>query len=816
MKLFLTGFFILFQSLYAFPIDLTKDWNYSFERYIPGKELDWKFLEILPVTENPPGTSNSQGLIYISYRRIVSISDEDKLQLKRDLPSLHIPFIASYYEIYWNGLLVKSCGRIENNLLEEVCIRRHLLIPLELESLKSGENTLHIVTAAEEGMDLGISPSTNDEIFSMDTYTNHLWIVSERVTLMLAFLYFFMAFYHALFFIKRPVESYNLYYSLFSLFLAVYIYSRSNAVFEVLGEGIFLKRLEYIVVYFIPAFFLFFIERFFIAKISVFSVLYFVFVTIDALLTAVSPMGYLNQLLRVWQISILYVLIHCIVVSGIAIYRKNPDIKRLMIGIITLIIAASWDVLGALNLFGLQNLGLMRYGFFIFVSGIAFILANRFLRVHKEVEILNQELEKKVEERTEKLKESLDEIQKLKIQQDGDYFLTSLLINPLSRNAIKDSISNFDVQFFCKQKKEFEFRGKKMEIGGDINIVDRVTLRGREYIVFVNGDAMGKSMQGAGGALVLGVIFHSIVTRSNKRKEGFRKGPEIWLRDCHQELQNVFETFDGSMLISVVMGMIDTLNGFMFFINAEHPWVVLYRDGKAEFLENSMELRKIGTMGIEYGLRVKTMQLEAGDVVYIGSDGRDDVVLSYGPDRERLMNEDETLFLKCIEEGKGEIHSTIQSILSKGDLSDDLSLIRIEYSPNLEELEKLREEKRKRFEYLYDLARTALKNRDYAAASVNFSLIADEYPDNLESYYFASYAFKKKKDFLESLNFAERLYLRNPEHLKNLLNLADLYRITANYDKSSIILQKVEEMSPGNTFAKKIRFHLDSTLKEIV
>ncbi|MBK9502703.1 MAG: HAMP domain-containing protein [Leptospiraceae bacterium] len=48
-------------------------------------------------------------------------------------------------------------------------------------------------------------------------------------------------------------------------------------------------------------------------------------------------------------------------------------------------------------------------------------------------------LEEKVEERTRDLLLSKNEIEKLKVQQDGDYFLTTLIIEPLASNVNGDS-----------------------------------------------------------------------------------------------------------------------------------------------------------------------------------------------------------------------------------------------------------------------------------------------------------------------------------------------------------------------------------------
>ncbi|MCB1317834.1 MAG: SpoIIE family protein phosphatase, partial [Leptospiraceae bacterium] len=164
------------------------------------------------------------------------------------------------------------------------------------------------------------------------------------------------------------------------------------------------------------------------------------------------------------------------------------------------------------------------------------------------------------------LSEKMAEIQALKIQQDGDYFLTSLLTKPLIVN--RNESETVQSEFIVRQKKRFEFRNRKSELGGDICVVNNIQLQGRRYTAFVNGDAMGKSMQGAGGALVLGVVYNAFVTRTMFSGHQQNKAPEVWLRDCYYELQNVFISFDGSMFISVVMGLLDEISGVMYYINA--------------------------------------------------------------------------------------------------------------------------------------------------------------------------------------------------------------------------------------------------------
>jgi hypothetical protein len=813
MKRKLTVFFLLFVAampLRALPIELVKDWEYTYSRNLFSDRTQWSKLDSLPYREDQRPLDFTDGVAFLGLRKNILITDEDLQSLGSDRLSLHIPYIASYYEVYWNGKQIHTCGRIVGQKIERACIWRHLVLPLDSREVKIGENQLTVLTAAEKGWNIGITPTGNREIINLDRYAAHLNILSERITLMLGFLYFFMGLYHGLFYIKRRKESYNLYYALFSLFLAVYIYTRTNAVFELDLEGILLKRIEFSVLFVIPAFLIFFLEKFFLNRLSIPSKIYFALVCTLAFGTSFLPANYLVTFLRTWQYTMFYVVGHIITVCAIAMKRKIPDVKRLLLGVAALLIAGSWDVLGAMGVAGIQNLGLTRYGFFLFVSGIAFILANKFLRVQKQVEELNEQLEKKVEERTEDLRVSLEEIKKLKIQQDGDYFLTSLLINPLSRSSIESHFDYYTIQHYSRQKKEFEFRGRKMEIGGDINIVDHLRLQGKDYIVFVNADAMGKSIQGAGGALVLGVIFHAMLERTKQRKDYSSKPPESWIKECYLELQTVFETFDGSMLASLVMGLLQVKSGFLFFINSEHPRTVLYRNGKASFLEYDVELRKIGTKGLISELKVQTFQMEPKDIFFAGSDGRDDLLLGYNEKGDRIINEDESLFLRCIEEARGDLESTVENILKIGDLTDDISLIRIEFNPDSEAFHAQRTSEEKRKKQLLSDGMASLKEKDYAAASRSFSYIADNYPDHTESYYLASYCLKKLRNFTEAVNYGERLFLRVPDHLNNLLNLADTHYYLQNYSRVNMLLKKAESIQPDHPAARKIREKLDA------
>lgn len=88
------------------------------------------------------------------------------------------------------------------------------------------------------------------------------------------------------------------------------------------------------------------------------------------------------------------------------------------------------------------------------------------------------------------------QIQDLKTKQDGDYFLTTLLFNPLVGKEVESGFVKID--YTIRQHKKFSFREKEYELGGDYVSVYNLILQGKKYKAFVNGDAMGKSIQGAG------------------------------------------------------------------------------------------------------------------------------------------------------------------------------------------------------------------------------------------------------------------------------------------------------------------------------
>ncbi|HNI94701.1 MAG TPA: 7TM diverse intracellular signaling domain-containing protein, partial [Leptospiraceae bacterium] len=650
---------------------------------------------------------------------------------------------------------------------------------------------------------------------------------SEIIAFIFLSVYMSAGIYHLLLFRKRSQDRYNLYFGLFCIVVSLYWFTSNTVTRDIFfHDRVFLHRkMEHIFLFFTSPLLLAFISHFLENRqIKLFRI-FLAFSVLIVFLTAVSPLIVMRICMAVWQIL-------SIIMAGYGIYmiirqirNRNEDAKYIIIGMILLAFGLVTDILSSRSIIHFPKIS--NYAFFVFVSGIVLLLADKFMKVTNGFEELTVQLEKKVEQRTQELSNTLSIVQKLKEQQDGDYYLTSLLLEPLSGNFIKGGSGNIQIEILVHQKKNFLFRKKSKEIGGDICISDSFSLSGESFIVFANGDAMGKSIQGAGGALVFGSVFRAVIERTKSMSGGPGFSPEIWLKNCFQEIQKVFVSFNGSMLISAIIGLVEERSGLVYYINAEHPYFILYRDGKSEFIEDRILTRKIGIEGLEGSLQVKLFQMGKGDALICGSDGKDDILLGV-ESGVRVINENERLILQTLNEAEGDLHKIESRLNEKGELTDDLSLLKItffgipvqyenpkyhvsNYNDSLESAESAL------FFYLEYIAENgenpnALKEisdiyihqKDYAKASFYLDRLIQTAPENTSALYLNSFLKKKAGKLSEAAELGERHRIRNPFNVLNLVNLADIYRLTGNYERSKKMTERALLIEPENEKAKRL------------
>lgn len=607
--------------------------------------------------------------------------------------------------------------------------------------------------------------------------------------------------YFLFLFVNRRRDRENLFFALFALALVLYQFLRTQIKYDLFDSFFILKRIEYIALMtLVPLFYLFFRSYFTVLESRARLILN----TGGAIAIGVSAaciIAYLVSPDPLFWSSVnktFYLLgaaplamLQIVALLGYHAFQKNRDAIIMMTGLIVLMAAMVVDSLSTFGYINVARIG--TYAFFIFVVNLALILANRFVRLHTEVEDLNQNLERKVEQRTEELQLTLKEVQTLKEKQDGDYFLTSLLISPLARTDVRSE--RIDVQVLTRQKKAFTFNRRQSEIGGDISIAERIHLQSHPYIVYINADAMGKSIQGAGGALVIGTVFRALLARTQNTDEFRNLPPELWLKEAYREIQDVFCTFDGSMLLSASIGLIDE-RGILYSFNAEHPRTVLYRRAQASFVDADPMFFKFGIDIVRESFSVLVQPLEPGDVLILGTDGRDDIMLTEG------INTDQDLFLRHVEKGDGNLADIIRSIRDSGELTDDLSLLRIAFAGNTS-----RHDAKTDSAYNRNKALKFIEIAEYDKAISLLEAAVDENPVDTESLYWLSYLqrklAKRRKDLEKAVQTGERVHIRRPDDVRNLINLMVCYRRLGS-PAATIIAEKIVALDPSSTKARRL------------
>ncbi|TGM65414.1 stage II sporulation protein E [Leptospira levettii] len=773
-------------------------------------KYDWKRIKV-PGNLTPPKENEKQ-------KRTVILAKWIEMDVDPNIQySFRLGIINDRDRTYLNGKLIGKTGEWDSpfpqnyDKLRIYSIPSHLILPKKKNLLLIKIQLYFQNSGGIEQDETLLGPSTNIQ---------NRFYKDEFIKLIFLTIYITVGSYFLFLFIRRRKDRENLFFSLFSFSFVLYNFLRNQLKYELGFSFLEMKKLEYLTILLLIPFMYHFLRTLFEDKYVIFAKILDGFqLLVFSFFLFSNNIEHFNFVLSnlVQPTWILYVIL---IFSNLIrnLRKKEKRAIYITIGLTIVLIAAIIDTATNRNYWVFPRI--MGYAFLFFNISLAMILANSFVKLNEEFEDLNKNLEKKVEDRTDALNESLNQLQILKEKQDGDYFLTSLLIQPLAR--IENKIPELKIESYTNQKKKFQFRGKNGEIGGDICIVGSIHLESGEYTVFANADAMGKSIQGAGGALVLGVVFQAVLSRA-KSSYTKRRPPELWLKDLYVELQSVFASFDGSMLSSVVLGMVGK-NGYIYYINAEHPWSILYRDGVASFIETELSMRKLGFPRNNSHFQIKTFSLLDGDVLLVGSDGRDDIGLM-SETENRYINEDETLILRFVERTDAKLLPLVQELENNGEITDDISFLRIAYQSEIPKL-SISEEIRRTF---LKIQTDAKKGNYENALSELIPLLTQFSHPNFHS--LAGKIYFHQKKWIEALNhlklafnenqskenllymiaksefqlgkiedaviWCERLFLRNKSHKQNTKLFFRLLDLTENFDKKSFYLEFLSH--EGNT-----------------
>ena len=240
------------------------------------------------------------------------------------------------------------------------------------------------------------------------------------------------------------------------------------------------------------------------------------------------------------------------------------------------------------------------------------------------------------------------------------------------------------------------------------------------------------------------------------------------------------------MLVSAVIGLIEENTGLLYYINAEHPWLVLYADNTCNFIEKEIYFTKLGSPVDSNKVFVNLYQMKKNDAIFIGSDGRDDFIPKNSLN-DAILNQDETEFLKTVVEANGDLSKIYEITNRKGQIIDDYSLVKIKYQGEDTD-----------YSHLKKLSLENYHNNKFGESLSYGMEYTEKNPADTDFLLFLGTVYKSENLPQKALLYFERVRLRNPYHLENLLLLIEVYIGIKNTNKARKILKDYTLLDPDN------------------
>ena len=184
-------------------------------------------------------------------------------------------------------------------------------------------------------------------------------------------------------------------------------------------------------------------------------------------------------------------------------------------------------------------------------------------------------------------------------------------------------------------------------------------------------------------------------------------------------------------------------------------------------------------------------------MIFLGSDGRDDLIIGKDSEDYHIINNDEKLFLSHIQNGKGELEGIYQSILKTGKLMDDLSLLRIHFLGTVWDSNKL--------EANLQLFESYKKERKFDKLLELGNELINDYPHLTNSMYELSLVYRTNGIFEKAIDLGERIRLREPKNISNLITLIESYHGAGKTDRANTILDACLKVRPEDERLKQLR-----------
>ncbi len=204
------------------------------------------------------------------------------------------------------------------------------------------------------------------------------------------------------------------------------------------------------------------------------------------------------------------------------------------------------------------------------------------------------------------------------------------------------------------------------EVGGDFYDFYMVD---ESHLAFLIADVSGKGVPAAMFMMTCKTMLKNLVDSGLSLGEAFTKANE-----------ELCESNDAGMFVTVWMGELDLKTGNLEFINAGHNHPLIYNDeGCFEYLKCKSSLVLAGMEGLKY--KVQKTKLKPGDKIFLYTDG---VTEANDPNQqlfgeERLLEYMNSVKDKPIKDILYGVKDTIDEFAKEAEQFDDITMIGLKY-----------------------------------------------------------------------------------------------------------------------------------------
>jgi len=647
MKTVIGMLFLLFtMPLLALPIDLTeydiyvrkgfkKEWIHNLPPQVNSK---WKVVPrkkgFRPVRISEMNFKDIPKFSYLKSNKnkpetftLISSFNLTKKQLNEGPLGIYLAQIGMNWEVYLNGILVKSemhLSKDRKKILVERAVRGEIL-EIKYPMLKVGSNIIAYRIIGNPLDDrTGMLPGNP---YTIDVHKKLVSKYDQHLILMLLAVYLSFGIYHLFLFVAKRTEYFNLYHGLASIIIFAYMLCRTTIIFVAVNDTLILKYIELVSLFLMLPFSMFFIDNIIREKITFFSKIYFVFCLFLIIILPYNK----TTALRIWQYSSFLPIIHMMFYNILIFFVKNVAYRfqnkytkghviiklaksmgrsllvsipgNLLIGIIITSISAAMDIIDSTS--GIP-VNYTVFGIFFLFFGTVLILANRFIRVHNAMEELNVSLEQRIIERTSELSTANLELEEMNEQltETRDALWSEMSIAKKIQTVLlpeKPVLNDFEISVHMDPADE---------VGGDY--YDVINIAGKDWIVI--GDVSG---HGVPAGLIMMMAQTSIHTAIDQNPD---LSPSELLTIINRTLtQNIKQLNEDKYMTITVLA---ALGKGRFQFSGLHQDIMIFRRAteKVELVEtDGMWVGMIDD--IDDMLSNSSLKLDPGDTMLLYTDG---------------------------------------------------------------------------------------------------------------------------------------------------------------------------------------------------